>query len=296
VLLNAQRAQSAGAYGTLSPRANKKDLKPKFELENTYSMLYSEVKTLMNYLKDPRLTSDSKTSACTALLKIIQHDAVTTHHLIPQLLEVLPETMMDPDLNLQTRAHNIFVELLMSQFAVAACCRCLKELADSKPTLRSSRAKLSKNQSLSSRCFREILSVYTRLIKTQFHARMHSAVLPGVAGLELLCRTFRSITRKIALSPFVIVIDDLVEFYCGDSSAQVDPVYGPTIALRAQQLHRTVERAKAQVAMWVASVPPAPGRPDVLARTVMVWKRRTDPLPLEDLVEGFSEFPATFPH
>merc|ERR1719375_2426685 len=150
-------------------------------MKQTFSRLYTEVDALIDYLLDSRLTSDSKTSACTALLKIIQHDAVSTHKLIPTLLEVLPKTMEDPDTNLQTRAHNIFVEMLMSQFAVAACCRCLKELADSKPTLRSSRPKLSKNQSISSRCFREILTVYTRLIKTQFLNRMHSGVLPGVA-------------------------------------------------------------------------------------------------------------------
>merc|ERR1719375_1447872 len=131
-------------------------------MKQTFSRLYTEVDALIDYLLDSRLTSDSKTSACTSLLKIIQHDPVTTHHLIPRPLEVLPQTMEDPDTNLQTRAHNIFVEMLMSQFAVAACCRCLKELADSKPTLRTSRPKLSKNQSLASRCFRDVLVAYTR--------------------------------------------------------------------------------------------------------------------------------------
>jgi hypothetical protein len=148
VLLNARRIDDTSSFGPLSPRANKGKLKPKDAQEETFTRLYSEVDTLVKHLQDPRLTSDSKTSACTALLKIIQNDPVTTHHLIPMLLEVLPKTMEDPDTNLQTRAHNIFVEMLMSQFAVAACCRCLKDLADSKPTLRTCRAKLA-NQPLS---------------------------------------------------------------------------------------------------------------------------------------------------
>jgi hypothetical protein len=296
VLLNARRQNDIGTYGPLSPRANKGWLKPKDQIEVTFARLYSEVDVLMKYLEDPRLTSDSKASACSALLKIIQSDPVTTHHLVPKILKVLPKTMEDPDPNLQTRGHNVFVEMLMSQFAVQVCCRCLKDLANSKPALRTCRPKLSMNQSLASRCFREILTVYTALIKTQFAKKMHSGVLPGVAGLEMVARKFKSITRKLALSPFIRVVDEMVNVYCGPHSTLVDKVYAPTIALRVQQLNRELEGAWEQLAMWVAKVPPVPGRPDVLARTMLVWKRRTDPLPLEELVDGFSDYPATFPH
>merc|ERR1719453_1307269 len=65
VLLNVKRQTDASDFGPLSPRANRTSLKPKDKMAATFNRLFSEVDVLIGYLEDPRLTSDSKTSACT---------------------------------------------------------------------------------------------------------------------------------------------------------------------------------------------------------------------------------------
>merc|ERR1719217_1986873 len=60
VLLNAKRVLDTSTYGPLSPRANRRTLKPGKTLQATFTRLHNEVDDLMQYLLDPRLTSDSK--------------------------------------------------------------------------------------------------------------------------------------------------------------------------------------------------------------------------------------------
>jgi hypothetical protein len=152
-LLNREREGIIDDYGPLSPRSAALSLKEHGDMSR--AKISAEVSSLLAYLTDKRLTSDAKSTACLALLKIVRGDPVVSQHLIPKLTTVLPKTMHDPDESLQTRAHSIFVELLLGQQAIAACCRCLKHLADMRPVLKRCRDKLSRNETRASRpkCF-----------------------------------------------------------------------------------------------------------------------------------------------
>jgi len=106
--------------------------------------------------------------------------------------------------------------------------------------------------------------------------------------LDFPCAAYHGVFPKI--------IEEMSDLYTKNKPEDVSKKYAPTIALRVEGIKRELRHATSTVESWVANVPRVTGRPDVLHKTLVVWKKRTDPLPLDDLVDGYNDFPATFPH
>merc|ERR1719321_909303 len=94
---------------------------------------------------------------------------------------------------------------------------------------------------------------------------------------------------KLGLSHFPKLLAQMKEVYLDQPPHKTDKKYAPTIALRVKQLMHHLRMAEVQLTdAWADTDSRGRGRPDVMARTLTVWRRRAEPMPFPKLVKNYN--------